>query len=274
MVRKTKWEPCLFNSTLEQVGTTETSFNQGVESSGLCVQVAGDAERSATNLTAIGFDSTVCSSVNSQLARLSQNPFHKIHTSRVLYSKQELDQHVREAYSSISMIPCSQCDKLFTDKDHLKEHTFVHTKLKPFSCSQCEKSFARLHSLQQHESLHSTEKSHHCQKCNAYFHKQADLQKHMRSHRNDSSPWCEQWDMSFPTSKDLHEHSCSVHAKDGDFKCSHCSKQFRRRVDFDVHTRTHTGLKLFKYNICNRGFCGKSGLRKHTLGKHTVRTSN
>ncbi|XP_041373672.1 uncharacterized protein LOC121386739 [Gigantopelta aegis] len=194
--------------------------------------------------------------------------------SRVLYSKQGLDQHVREAHSSISMIRCSQCDKLFTDEDRLKEHMFVHTKLKPFSCSQCEKSFVRLHSLQQHESLHSTEKSHHCQKCNACFHKQADLQKHMRSHRNDSSPWCEQCDMSFPTSKDLHEHFCSVHAKAGDFKCSHCSKQFRRRADFDVHTRTHTGLKLFKCNICNRGFCGKSGLRKHTLGKHTVRTSN
>ena len=190
--------------------------------------------------------------------------------SRTLPSKQTLEQHLREAHSSITMVPCPHCSKQFTDDDHLKEHMFVHNKVKSFSCSLCGKSFIRRHSLQHHQSLHLAERTHRCEKCHTPFHKLSALQRHMISHRNDCSPCCEQCHVTFPSSSALHEHFCSAHAKGGDFKCSICGKTCRRRADFDVHVRTHTGQKLFKCSICNRGFCGKSGLGKHTRRKHTV----
>jgi KRAB domain-containing zinc finger protein len=45
-----------------------------------------------------------------------------------------------------------------------------------------------------------------------------------------------------------------MHAGDKLYKCDICDKGFRQREDLQRHIRTHTGDKPYKCHICGKGF--------------------
>uniref|UniRef100_A0A8C6U4G3 C2H2-type domain-containing protein n=1 Tax=Neogobius melanostomus TaxID=47308 RepID=A0A8C6U4G3_9GOBI len=47
------------------------------------------------------------------------------------------------------------------------------------------------------------------------------------------------------------------------YKCSDCSKEFRRKRDLVSHMARHTGEKAFKCKQCGLSFARKDNLRKH-----------
>ena len=51
---------------------------------------------------------------------------------------------------------CTQCQKRFRMKHHLKEHMLIHSGELPFSCHLCPKRFNRSYTLKNHMKLHST----------------------------------------------------------------------------------------------------------------------
>ena len=51
---------------------------------------------------------------------------------------------------------CTQCQKRFRMKHHLKEHMLIHSGEMPFSCHLCPKRFNRSYTLKNHMKLHST----------------------------------------------------------------------------------------------------------------------
>ena len=50
---------------------------------------------------------------------------------------------------------CTQCQKRFRMKHHLKEHMLIHSGEMPFSCHLCPKRFNRSYTLKNHMKLHS-----------------------------------------------------------------------------------------------------------------------
>ena len=64
---------------------------------------------------------------------------------------------------------CSKCDKVFSQKTHLKKQEVIHTGQKPHACSKCDKTFSQKQSLKSHQLTHTDEKAHVCSKCGKTF---------------------------------------------------------------------------------------------------------
>jgi len=66
---------------------------------------------------------------------------------------------------------CTVCNKRFTRKGNLKEHTERHVEPRPYVCTVCDKRFAHKGSLKEHIERHSGEKPrrHVCTVCNKLF---------------------------------------------------------------------------------------------------------
>ncbi|XP_035788266.1 zinc finger protein 501-like [Anopheles albimanus] len=53
------------------------------------------------------------------------------------------------------------------------------------------------------------------------------------------------------------------HQPSASFSCSHCGKQFRRRLALTCHLRVHTGERPFRCEVCERSFSLRSTLAAH-----------
>ncbi|XP_049539122.1 gastrula zinc finger protein XlCGF8.2DB-like [Anopheles darlingi] len=60
-----------------------------------------------------------------------------------------------------------------------------------------------------------------------------------------------------------HRQRHSVAGHQQSFSCSHCGKQFRRRLALTCHLRVHTGERPFRCEVCERSFSLRSTLAAH-----------
>ena len=53
------------------------------------------------------------------------------------------------------------------------------------------------------------------------------------------------------------------------FSCSDCDQTFDRRLTLKIHTRNHTGEKLYNCGLCHYKCSTKQHLKQHERNKHT-----
>ena len=82
-------------------------------------------------------------------------------------------------------------------------------------------------------------------------------------------PICENF---FSNKSNLKTHISSIHNKILPFKCpyTNCEKKYSSNIRLNVHIRTHTGIKPFKCNICNKSFNENGNLKAH-MSRHEIK---
>ena len=69
-------------------------------------------------------------------------------------TKLNLKRHLLTNHLKVKTFPCSVCSKVFSSKQSLKEHGYLHSGAKPYTCHLCLQNFRHISSLCVHLKYH------------------------------------------------------------------------------------------------------------------------
>ena len=77
-----------------------------------------------------------------------------------------------------NMFKCNECDITFKKRSRLREHSIIHTGLKPFKCDQCNKAYNSQSNLRKHKTIHENHELA-CPQCKKIFSAGFKLKQHL-----------------------------------------------------------------------------------------------
>lgn len=123
---------------------------------------------------------------------------------------------------------CEICQKTFNQKVHYQYHMNRHNNVRNFKCNECEKSFLSKTDLRIHMRFHTGQRPYVCNICGKDYLMMEHLKTHLLIH-TDQYFQCDICNNKFATHKTLRMHAKTIHEDEPKFKCSFCSKPFRRK---------------------------------------------
>eukprot|EP00063_Salmo_salar_P034153 XP_014008988.1 PREDICTED: zinc finger protein 574-like [Salmo salar] len=82
---------------------------------------------------------------------------------------------------------------------------------------------------------------------------------------------CPSCPQAFPSLLHLVKHRHTAHVSERHFKCSVCTKTFKKQMHLRNHLRTHTGERPFQCSDCGKTFSSLANLSRHNLTHSGVR---
>ncbi|XP_034939425.1 transcription factor hamlet-like isoform X2 [Chelonus insularis] len=105
----------------------------------------------------------------------------KSNTPQVFTDPSNLQRHIRSNHVGARSHACTECGKTFATSSGLKQHTHIHSSVKPFQCEVCFKAYTQFSNLCRHKRMHSTcRMQQNCLKCGQSFSTGTSLSKHKR----------------------------------------------------------------------------------------------
>ncbi|XP_065363937.1 zinc finger protein 37-like [Calliphora vicina] len=154
-----------------------------------------------------------------------------------LKSLPALHQHMK-LHNEQPAFQCEICQKTFNQKAHYQYHMNVHNNVRNFKCSECEKSFITKTDLKVHMRSHNGHRPYVCNICGKDYLMMEHLKTHLLTH-TDQYFQCDICNHKFSTHKTLRLHVKSIHVDEPRFKCTFCSKPFRRKHHLEYHMKLH-----------------------------------
>ncbi|XP_064091019.1 histone-lysine N-methyltransferase PRDM16-like isoform X1 [Macrobrachium nipponense] len=92
-----------------------------------------------------------------------------------------LQRHIRTQHEGARSHACRECGKTFATSSGLKQHTHIHSSVKPFQCEVCFKAYTQFSNLCRHKRMHADCRLQiKCTKCGQAFSTVTSLAKHKR----------------------------------------------------------------------------------------------
>nr|CAH7728574.1 unnamed protein product [Callosobruchus chinensis] len=110
-------------------------------------------------------------------------PFGCAHCPTSFAAKDQLEKH-ELLHSPNAQVSCKICNKTFANVYRLQRHMISHDEsavLRKFKCTQCDKAFKFKHHLKEHIRIHSGEKPFECGNCGKRFSHSGSYSSHMTS---------------------------------------------------------------------------------------------
>ncbi|KAK9729834.1 Zinc finger, C2H2 type [Popillia japonica] len=90
-------------------------------------------------------------------------------------------RHIRTHHVGARSHACPECGKTFATSSGLKQHTHIHSSVKPFQCEVCFKAYTQFSNLCRHKRMHADCRMQiKCVKCSQSFSTVTSLSKHKR----------------------------------------------------------------------------------------------
>ncbi|XP_077518200.1 transcription factor IIIA-like isoform X2 [Amblyomma americanum] len=186
---------------------------------------------------------------------------------KILSSENAFYKHIKYSHAK-RKFQCEHCPKAFTKHQHLKVHSFEHTKVLPYPCPEpgCDRAFLLPSKLRAHQNTH---KGYSCgaEGCEAVFTKWTLLQKHRKVEHQKQFP-CTTCGRVFFSKWNMTTHA-ETHSSDREsFCCPHegCGRFYYQEKNLRQHILSAHENKRFSCNAqgCTRTFFSKS-LKKHKM---------
>ncbi|XP_047366580.1 histone-lysine N-methyltransferase PRDM16-like isoform X4 [Vespa velutina] len=102
-------------------------------------------------------------------------------TRQVFTDPSNLQRHIRSNHVGARSHACTECGKTFATSSGLKQHTHIHSSVKPFQCEVCFKAYTQFSNLCRHKRMHADCRMQiKCVKCGQSFSTVTSLSKHKR----------------------------------------------------------------------------------------------
>ncbi|XP_055546888.1 transcription factor hamlet isoform X2 [Wyeomyia smithii] len=103
------------------------------------------------------------------------------HQHQVFTDPSNLQRHIRTHHVGARSHACPECGKTFATSSGLKQHTHIHSSVKPFQCEVCFKAYTQFSNLCRHKRMHADCRMQiKCNKCGQSFSTVTSLSKHKR----------------------------------------------------------------------------------------------
>lgn len=147
-----------------------------------------------------------------------------------------------------SIYMCTECNKLFLQKDSCIQHQSVHKEKKDCICDICGGTFAAIPSLRRHvKGVHG--KSGKANKEDTDFDEDVSYNKYKKRKA----------DRKMKKDK----------AKNQNYECTECNRHYDTQLKFRKHLYVRHGFKS-ECNICHKTFTRKDSLEEHMVIRHTM----
>ena len=180
--------------------------------------------------------------------------------------------------SKVEKNQCDFCEKEFSGKDSLQNHTCDRDKI--VSCQKCGKEFTNIHNLKRHEqTVHEGVKSHQCEYCEKSYGQRGNLKIHFLEHHNDflSDHKCNICKKVFPYKSDKKSHILKQHPNSEEAQSEKASNNLSD-VSFNedeiLNSTKQDDLmdqEIHQCEWCEETFVSKTDIKNHIQERHSTK---
>ncbi|XP_022094084.1 zinc finger and SCAN domain-containing protein 2-like [Acanthaster planci] len=177
------------------------------------------------------------------------------------------------SYKGHKLFVCTTCHARYKTLTELERHVKKkHQRARKFLCEICGEALAtrasvKYHVSKKHEQVRPV---FHCSHCDYSTPFKARMAIHQATHQSEF--FCSLCKKSYVSAERLNRHYSSPLHKNAlnPLVCEHCGYSTKKRDNFLVHMRKHTGEKPYKCKLCSYASADGSTLKKHVMAKHST----
>lgn len=191
---------------------------------------------------------------------------------QVYNSPEDLENHKEDRHTTT----CTICNKEYKTNLNLRIHRKRRHLNPHFPCSQCTRVFINKDSYERHvKQKHETDpkeiRGKICDTCGKVFTTCSNFKKHFNEvHVGIKNVKCDFCDKKFVDKHRKKQHIKFTHMKYRPYKCEYCPKAFSGKEKLEDHIRVHTGEKPFICSICSRAYHQARSLQLHQQTTHNI----